>query len=116
MVDINSINIKDIVFVKYPFEEDPSIVKSRPALVIDKDIDNLKVLVVKVTKTLPRDRFDYRIVEWMKANLKFESTARASKIQAIKVEDIDKKIGTMTDSDYNEVIDRLNEFLDEQEE
>lgn len=105
------VDVKDIVYVGYPYEEDPSIIKKRPALIIGKDDENLQVVVVKITKTPPRNSYDYEIVDWVKANLKMQSTARASRIQLIGYADIIRKIGTMEDEDYNAVLKLVEEYI-----
>lgn len=108
---INDVNIRDVVYVAFPFEEDPSVVKARPAIIIGKNTDELKVLVVKVTSHEPRDKYDYKVVEWVKANLKCESTARASQIKAFGVENVERKLGTLDETDYNEVIKLVNKYI-----
>lgn len=108
----SSLAIKDVVIVNYPFEENETIIKTRPAIVIDKVDDELKILAVKITKTDVRDDFDYRIIEWVKASLRYPSTARASKIQYISMEDIKRRVGSLADSDYTKVIELVKEYFE----
>lgn len=45
------VNKGDIVFVNFPFEEDGTIYKSRPCLVLAVDDENKKFLAAKITTT-----------------------------------------------------------------
>lgn len=110
-MNIGDINVKDVVLVEYPYEEDSTQSSKRPAIIIDKDTEGLRVLVVKVTTHKPRDEFDYGIIEWVKANLTKQSTARTSKLENLHVGSIIKKYGTLDESDYNNIIDLVNEYL-----
>lgn len=110
-MNIGDIDVKDVVLVEYPYEEDSTKFSKRPAIVIDKDTKGLRVLVVKITTHEPRDEFDYQIIEWVKARLTKKSTARASKLESLDVGSIIKKYGTLEDSDYNSIIDLVNEYL-----
>lgn len=107
---ISDLEIKDVVLVEYPYEEDSTQSSKRPAIIISKNEIDLRLLVVKVTKHAPRDTFDYEIVEWVKANLTQPSTVRASKLEDLPLSSIIKKYGTLEDNDYNNIIDLVNEF------
>ena len=113
--NIKDLDVKDVVIVDFSFAEDPSKSKRRPAIVIQKDERNLRVLIVKVTKTLPRNSLDYEILDWVKANLDMPSTASCSQLRNIGFEEIHKKIGTLEDRDFNEVVDRVVKCLGQQQ-
>ncbi len=101
------LNIKDIILVKYPYEDDHTKYKARPALIIDKDGTTLEVMVIKITSQSARDATDYDILNWFQANLKKPSVARTSKIEVILYTQILRHIGTMTNSDYNQIMNML---------
>lgn len=111
MIDIKELNTKDVVIIDFTFEEDESQSKRRPAIVVQKDEKNLRVLVVKVTKTPPRNKFDYEILDWVKASLNMPSTASCSQLRNIDVEEVHKKIGTLEDADFEEVVTRVVEYM-----
>lgn len=54
----------EVWFVEFPLEENPDVTINRPVVVLD--VDELKVLSVKITKHTPRkeDPYDTPIVYW----------------------------------------------------
>ena len=86
---MNEIKVKDIWYVKFPYEDDPQKSKIRPVIVLDKRNDSLEVLSVKVTSKSPRDidgvldEYEVPIFNWQESNLIKPSVARISKIQLI---------------------------------
>ena len=74
---------KGIQKEEFPLEENPDVTINRPVVVLD--VDELKVLSVKITKHTPRkeDPYDTPIVYWKEAKLNFESTARISKTYSL---------------------------------
>ena len=109
-MNISNVDVKDVVYVLYPYEEDETKTSRRPAIVIDKNETSLEVLVVKVTTHEPRDEQDYKIIEWVKTNLTQPSIARTAKTEAFHVDNVIKKVGTLTDKDYNNIIDIINKY------
>lgn len=61
--------IWEIWFAKFPFEEDPSIEKERPVIILN--VEPLEVLSVKVTshKIRNEDEYDIAIEHWQKPDL-----------------------------------------------
>lgn len=108
----HTVNVQDVIWVDYPYEDDPSRSKIRPAIIIDKDDDSLEVVVVKVTSQQPRDKYDYEIIDWIKASLKKKSVARASKIEVVGESSIKGIIGKLEDNDYCEIVKLVTEYIE----
>ncbi|AFQ44322.1 type II toxin-antitoxin system PemK/MazF family toxin [Desulfosporosinus meridiei] len=101
----------DVWFAKFPLEEDDSVFRSRPVIILD--VERLIVLVVKVTKTPPRpnDKYDIRINYWQYANLNFKSTARVSKTQILDHSQLVFKIGTLHPGDYTNILNAYMRYI-----
>ena len=104
-------NNGDVWFAMFPLEEDSSIFRSRPVIILD--VERLIVLVVKVTKTPPRsnDKYDIPINYWQYANLRFKSTARVSKTQLLNKSQLVFKIGTLHSNDYANVYEAYMQYV-----
>ncbi|KUO65448.1 MAG: PemK family transcriptional regulator [Gracilibacter sp. BRH_c7a] len=105
------INNGDVWFAKFPLEEDSNEFSSRPVIILD--IENLIVLVVKVTKTPPRsnDKFNIPIHYWQYANLRFKSTARVSKTQILDHSQLLFKIGILHPKDFANIQDSYIQYI-----
>ena len=95
-----SINIGDVVICKFPFDDSPDKIKVRPAVVMEITAGGLVVLVLKATSKPPRNRFDYKLVDWDLAGLHKESTVRSNKDELILRSDVAKRIGSLTINDF----------------
>lgn len=107
----HTVQIQDVIWVDYPYEDDPTKSKVRPGIILDKDNDSLEVVVVKVTSQFPKDEYDYEIIDWIKASLRKKSFARASKIEVIEESGIKGKIGKLSDDDFNEIVTLVSEYI-----
>lgn len=89
---MSKFNEGEVWFVEFPLEEDNSKYFNRPVIVLDED--KLGVLSVKITKHKVRsnDPYDTPILYWQEANLRLASTARVSKVQNLKPDDIFLKL------------------------
>ncbi len=103
----------DLWLVEFPFE-DSLQTTNRPVIVLD--VDELKVLSVKVTKHAPRteDPFDCPIVQWQECGLKFESTARISKVLNLDKECFIFKLGTIMQTDMETIIELYIKYIESQ--
>lgn len=95
----------DVWFVEFPFEEDPTQTSNRPVIVLN--VDELKVLSVKVTKHSERkdDPYDTPILYWQEAKLKLKSTARVGKSYLLSKDAFIFKIGTLDTRDMDKITD-----------
>ena len=90
----------------FPFSDESGIVKYRPVIVIDVDEDSAMVLSIMITSHKPRfDEYDIELYDWADIPLDHVSTARVSRNALIPKEDFDKKIGKLTDDDWENIID-----------
>lgn len=103
----------DVWFVNFPLEEDPNRYLPRPVIVVDEE--TLQVLSIKVTKSAPRenDKYDIPLRHWQHAKLRFESTARVSKIMYLPKSYFKHKIGELHPDDFLNILKTLEQFLDE---
>ena len=108
MINQQTIDVGDVVLAQFPYEDNPNMMKLRPAVVIGIQNNNLTVVALKITSTPPRDKFDYELVNWALAGLKDVSTVRTSKNAIIVIQAIVRKIGSLTQSDFQEVMRLYN--------
>ena len=100
--------IWEIWFAKFPFEEDPSIEKERPVIILN--VDPLEVLSVKVTshKIRNEDEYDIAIEHWQEAGLRKPSVARISKAMFLDNNKFEYKIGTLHDDDKVSILSLIH--------
>ena len=109
------INKGEVWFVKFPLEEDITQSVKRPVVVIDRDVQELKVLSVKVTKHDVRewDDYDTPIVYWQQAKLRFKSTARVAKTMLLDENMFVHKIGDLHQDDLHDIEEQLMKWFSE---
>lgn len=95
----------EIWLAKVAFEDQPEVVKNRPVLILNKN--EAYILSLKITKHIPRNSNEYRIVKWREAGLDVESTIRIGKRLKLKETDFIHKIGTLQAIDIVEVVKRM---------
>jgi len=107
-----SYQIGEIWYAKFPLEEDSSKFIERPVIIADVGLPNL--VVIKITKHIPRERdpYDIPIIRYKEAGLKNPSTARISKAIIIDVSQVDNRKGALHSLDYENIFGALNNFLD----
>lgn len=110
----NKIKQGEVWFVEFPIEEDEQQFINRPVIVLD--VEEIKVLSVKVTKHEPRedDPYDYPIIQWQESGLKLKSTARVAKVMSLSKDCFIFKIGTMSEKDMNEITELYIKFIQTQ--
>jgi mRNA interferase MazF len=90
----------DIVLVPFPFSDDPSTAKRRPAVVLSTDEYNLAgedYILAQITSRIatPRRPGDHLVVAWREAGLLAPSLVRA-KLMTLHRDLIDRKFGEMS--------------------
>lgn len=101
--------IGEVWFVRFPFEEDKTKHTVRPVIVLNSN--DLKVLSVKVTKQGSRDEYDTPIIYWKHAKLRFESIARVSKTINLDKSDFVFRLGKLHDDDLKLIQTKFIEYV-----
>ena len=103
----------DVVLVEYVFAEGTQS-KKRPAVVLSRDEyhkGRQDVLLVAVTSNVTRALIgDTKIEEWQKAGLKFPFLVTGI-VQTMKSSMIIKKLGSLTDGDFQRVQHNLRHAM-----
>lgn len=101
----------EVWFAKFPYEEDQTIIKERPVIILD--IDTLECLAIKVTSHNVRDEdaFDTPIEQWKEAGLKRPSVARISKTMNLSKDNFVNKKGEIQKKDREIIINRFIEYM-----
>ena len=96
------------------FDDLPGEGKYRPVIVIHVDDEAILVLSVPVTSTAPRncDEYDIEIFEWEKVPLEHKSTARISMTKLLQLKDFEKKIGVLSDDDWENVTNLVMDYVE----
>ena len=101
---------KEVWYAECPFEEiDGS--KDRPVIVIRVNDATCAVLSMKVTSTEPYSEFEIELFDWEKIPLNHKSTADASQVMFIAKEQFRRKIGRLSDDDWENVTDLYGRYL-----
>lgn len=100
----------EVWYAQFPFEEDASIIKERPVIILN--VETLECLSVKVTSQNVRnaDEFDTPIIHWREAGLKKPSVARISKTMNLTKDKFVNKKGILHPEDRNTIIQRFVDF------
>jgi len=104
------INPQEVWSAWVDYEDDPSQGKYRPVIVISVENEIARVLSVPLTSAKPRDEYDIEVFDWEYIPLEHISTARISKVLLIPISDFRKKIGKLTDDDWDNVIRLLSQY------
>ena len=102
---------KEVWFADFPFEEDETKSKDRPVIVLDTDEETCKVLSMKITSSAPHSEFEIEIFDWEKVPLNHKSTADASAVMNISKKRFRRKIGCLSDDDWDNVTDLYVRYL-----
>lgn len=96
---IGVFNKGSIIYVNYTFDDDSNRKKRRPAVIIDFDGEQTKVIVLKVTTHVPRTQYDHTLLDAEIANLKAGSVVRCNNIMTIPNDFICDKQGDLSRRD-----------------
>ena len=101
----------EVWFAEFPFEEDATVVKKRPVIVLN--VETLEVLSIKVTSHDVRnqDQFDTPIVYWKEAGLNRESIARVSKTIRLTNDKFIHRIGDLHIADQNSIAKQFVAYI-----
>lgn len=101
----------EVWLANFPFEEDDSIVKKRPVIIIN--VDTLEVLSVKVTShtARPEDKYDTDIIHWKEAGLDKPSVARISKSMNLTKDKFVHKMGDVHAEDKVSIMQNFMDFI-----
>ena len=102
---------QEVWFAEFPFREDARITKMRPVIVLAVDADECEVLSMKITSTEPRGEFEIEVFDWAEIPLDHKSTAVASDVRSIRKSDFRRKIGKLSDDDWDNVTDLYYRYL-----
>ena len=83
-IKLYTANIGDVVMIYFPFEEDSTKRKRRPAIVIGKKNGNIAVMILKVTSHKVRSVYDYQITDVKSAGLHLGSVIRCNHVVKIR--------------------------------
>ena len=97
------------------YEERPTDGKYRPVLVIDVEEEKAVVLSIPFTSTAPRDEYDIEVFDWATIPLDHISTARIGRTIVIPTEDFRKKLGTVSDDDWDSITNLLMQYMEHNE-
>ncbi|MCU5595113.1 type II toxin-antitoxin system PemK/MazF family toxin [Bacillus mobilis] len=104
--------VGEVWYADYPYEEDKSSTKARPAVIVF-EVDDDEVVAIKLTTHEARacDQFDVELVEWKHAGLKHKSTARVSKFEYLKRSQLLNKKGDLHPDDEDRIAKSLMRFM-----
>lgn len=106
-----TIRPQEVWFAEFPFREDETKFKERPVIVLEVDDEQCKVLSMKVTSTPPRSEFEIDLFDWEKIPLHHQSTADASSVRFVLKRRFRRKIGRLSDDDWDNVTDLYMRFI-----
>lgn len=96
----------------FPYKDNSGRAKFRPVIVLDVDDNEAVVLSVMVTSHKPRnDEYDIEIYDWEDVPLEHVSTARVAKNELIPKDDFNKKIGRLSDDDWDNITNLYARWL-----
>ena len=94
--------------------EDQEGGKRRPVLILSPT--EVYVLSAEITSHESRNMWgEYEIIKWSSANLPRPSTVRLSRIEKLKPEDFDQKIGRLQPADIVLLEEKLKMFYSEED-
>lgn len=98
-------------FADFPFDDDASIEKKRPVIILN--VDPIEVLSVKVTSHNIRDNdeYDTPIIKWKEAGLDRPSVARISKTRNLTIDKFSHKFGNLHNDDRKNIMQKFAEFI-----
>ncbi len=106
-----TIQPQEVWYANFPYAEDSSKFKRRPVIVLDVDNDSCTVLSMKITSRNPRSEFEIEIFDWATIPLDHISTADAASVQNIPKSSFDKRVGRLSDDDWDNVTDLYYSYL-----
>ena len=102
---------QEVWYADFPFEEDENQSKDRPVIVLAVDDDTCKVLSMKITSSEPYSEFEIELFDWEKVPLRKKSTADASTVLSISKEKFRRRIGRLSDDDWDNITDLYIRYM-----
>lgn len=98
----------ELILVSFPFA-DTTGAKWRPALVL-LDTEDEDIVVARVTGQMTQTVFDVELIEWQQAGLLLPSVVRVHKVATLEKRLVERKVGTLTPSDWTQVRARIQQL------
>lgn len=106
----------DIVWINYPFSDNPTITKARPALVISNELSNNldnDLLIAQITSILRKDKFSVLLQnENLTVPISQISEVRCNKIVTVRKDLILGKLSSLKMKEMLEVITKVMECIE----
>ncbi|WP_432204433.1 type II toxin-antitoxin system PemK/MazF family toxin [Cetobacterium somerae] len=102
----------EVWLAEFPFEDDLNKSKVRPVVILDNgNLEQFKVLSVKITSKFARDEYDVPLLYWQQAKLRFPSIARTSKFMYLPKSVFKYRLGDLHDDDMKLLETKFVEFV-----
>lgn len=95
---------QEVWFADFPFIDDPTQSKDRPVIVLQVDEAGCRVLSMKITSRPPYSEFEIELADWAKIPLSHKSTADAASVRYITKDSFRKRIGQLSDADWETIL------------
>ena len=115
MRQVKKVQPKEVWSAWVRYEENPQKGKYRPVLVVDVADDKALVLSVPITSSQPWDEYDIGVFDWADIPLDHFSTACVSHVLAIPIADFCKRLGVISDDDWQMITDLLMQYMEHHE-
>ncbi len=101
----------EIYWADAPFEDDPSLSKLRPVVILNDKI--VYVLASKITSHEARENaaYDYVLIHWEEAGLTKPSVVRVEKLLQLKPEQIKDRIGQLSLVDIAAIQKMMKDYM-----
>lgn len=112
-IAVQLIKPRQVWMARFPYEDEPAQSKVRPVLVlaVDDESVSVSVLSMKITSTEPRDSYDFVLDDWADIPIDHQSTICPAHVMALPVSSFKKKLGNISDGDWERATDRFEKFL-----
>lgn len=104
---IGKYNVGEVWWTYFPYQEQ-NVEKHRPAIVIDED--TIAILAMYVTSQNKDCAYSVLIEDWQKTGLKKPSWARIDRIIQLNEQNMDRKIGDLSDKDLKKIVELVTEI------
>ena len=108
---MKTIRPQEVWFAEFPFLDDETQSKDRPVIVLEVDDAVCKVLSMKITSREPFSEFEIELYDWADVPLNHKSTADASAVVYVAKEKFRRKIGRLSNDDWDNVTDLFARYL-----
>lgn len=100
-----------VVKIRFPFQDDPSKYKERPAVVIQVSPDKIEVIMLKITSHAARGKYDYTLRDAAMANLKNGSVVRCNHMLILPGQYKCESVGSVSTYDFINITTSFNVAL-----